>query len=141
MPTVEHSDEPRYHRRSLKPEDAATARFQDATPIFRVESMRVSIDYYVNRLGFQLAWDWGDPPTFACVKRGEVYVFLSEGNQGTRGNWLFIDVDDVDRLHDEYRTSGAKIVQPPTNLPWGSREMHVEDPDGHHLRLASNPTE
>ena len=26
---------------------------------------------------------------------------------------------------------------PPANYPWGSRELHVEDPDGNVLRLGS----
>jgi uncharacterized glyoxalase superfamily protein PhnB len=102
--------------------------------------MRVSVDYYVKQLGFQLSWDWGDPATFACVTRGDVSLFLSEKNQGVRGTWLFIDVDDVDRLFREYSGSGARIAKPPTDYPWGRREMLVEDPDGHCLRFASAPT-
>jgi hypothetical protein len=27
--------------------------------------------------------------------------------------------------------------QPPANYPWGSRELHVEDPDGNVLRMGS----
>lgn len=140
MAAVDRTEEPKHHHRGLEPEDPAVTRFQHATPIFRVDNMRISIDYYVKQLGFQLAWDWGVPPTFACVKRGDVALFLCEGSQGTRGNWLFIDVDDVDRLHDEYKVRGVKIVQPPTNFSWGRREMNVEDPDGHRFRFASEPT-
>lgn len=33
---------------------------------------------------------------------------------------------------------GATIRQPPTNYPWGSREVHVFDPDGHVLRLGAD---
>lgn len=130
--------EPTHHFREVKP-DADAARFRHSTPIFRVETMAVSIDYYVNRLGFQVAWDWDDPPTFACVKRGDVALFLAEQDQGSPGTWLFIDVDDVDRLYVEYLASGAVIVQPPADQPWGSREMIVQDPDGHHFRFASTP--
>jgi uncharacterized glyoxalase superfamily protein PhnB len=131
------ADEPKHHHRRLEPEDPTAARFEDATPIFRVETMRISVDHYVKQFGFQLAWSWGEPPTFACVKRGNVALFLSERNQGTSGNWLFVNVDDVDRLHDEYKISGARVVQPPADYSWGSREMIVEDPDGHRLRFAS----
>jgi predicted enzyme related to lactoylglutathione lyase len=140
MAAGDQAQELKHHYRSLEPDDPAADRFKHSTPIFRVEAMRISVDYYVKQLGFQLAWDWGDPPTFACVKRGDVFLFLCEGNQGARGTWLFIDVDDVDCLYDEYKISGAKIIQPPTNFPWGRREMNVEDPDGHRLRLASAST-
>jgi uncharacterized glyoxalase superfamily protein PhnB len=36
--------------------------------------------------------------------------------------------------------AGAIIRQPPTNFPWGVREMNVEDPDGHRLRIGSDAT-
>ncbi|MGH7176551.1 MAG: hypothetical protein ACREJC_04140 [Tepidisphaeraceae bacterium] len=35
----------------------------------------------------------------------------------------------------------AIIRQPPTNFPWGLREMNVQDPDGHRLRMGSGTTE
>ena len=42
---------------------------------------------------------------------------------------------DVDALHKEYQASGADITQPPTDKPWGMREMLVKDIDGHVLRI------
>lgn len=32
------------------------------------------------------------------------------------------------------------IRLPPTNMPWGTREMNVEDPDGHRIRMGSDST-
>ena len=49
--------------------------------------------------------------------------------------WMSIFVDDVDALHEEYKSSGAVIRQPPTNIPWSVREMNVRDPDGHRFRM------
>src|SRR5262245_50703433 len=43
-------------------------------------------------------------------------------------------------LYENYKKSGAIVVEPPANYPWGSREMLVGDPDGHRLRLASDAT-
>jgi uncharacterized glyoxalase superfamily protein PhnB len=37
----------------------------------------------------------------------------------------------------EYQASGAQILEPPKNQPWGSREMLVADLDGNRLRMAS----
>lgn len=65
---------------------------------------------------------------------------LCEGGQGHGGTWVWTGVDDVDRLYAGWRASGAQILQEPTNYPWGSREMHVLDPDGHVLRFASEAT-
>lgn len=50
---------------------------------------------------------------------------------------MSIFIEDVDALHAEYQTSGAIIRQPPTNFPWGVREMNIEDLDGHRLRMGT----
>jgi predicted enzyme related to lactoylglutathione lyase len=111
--------------------------FECVVPILNVKNFAVSMDYYVNKLGFTKKWDWGTPPTFGCVVRGKVEIFLCEGGQGQAGAWMSIFMDDADALHEEYKKSGAIIRQPPTNMPWGVREMNVQDPDGHRLRMGS----
>jgi hypothetical protein len=40
-------------------------------------------------------------------------------------------------LIEELLANGARVRHPPTNYPWGSRELQVEDPDGNVLRLGS----
>jgi len=114
--------------------------FEGVTPILNVKDFAVSMDYYVNQLGFSKRWDWGDPPTFGCVARDKTAIFLCQGAQGSPGTWMMIFVHDVDALHEEYRQRGAKILQSPANMPWRTREMHVEDPDGHRLRIGSDAT-
>jgi uncharacterized glyoxalase superfamily protein PhnB len=52
--------------------------------------------------------------------------------------WMSVFVDDVDALHEEYKKSGTLIRQLPTNMPWGTREMNVQDPDGHRFRMGSD---
>lgn len=49
-----------------------------------------------------------------------------------------IFVESVDELHLEYKDRGAMILQHPSNMPWDTRAMHVEDPDGHRLRFGSD---
>ena len=63
---------------------------------------------------------------------------LCQGHQGRPGTWVWIGVADADAIEQEYRASGAAIRLPPTNYPW-AYEMHVEDPDGHVIRLGSDP--
>jgi catechol 2,3-dioxygenase-like lactoylglutathione lyase family enzyme len=109
--------------------------FGGVTPVFRVERLDASIDYYVNVLGFTL--DFRDPGIFASVSREKVAIFLAEGDQGPAGTWAWVGVSAVDALFEEYRRTGARIRQPPTNFPW-ALEMQVEDLDGHVLRFGSD---
>ena len=114
---------------------AATA-FGGVTPILRVQSLSISIDHYVTVLGFKL--DWHEPGIMASVSRDRCNLMLCEGDQGNPGSWVWIGVGDVEPLFAEYRTKGAKVRHPPTNYPWAC-EMQVEDPDGHVLRIGSEP--
>jgi uncharacterized glyoxalase superfamily protein PhnB len=45
---------------------------------------------------------------------------------------------DVDKLYKEFRSHKALIRMPPTDMPWGLRELHVSDPDGNVLRFGSS---
>jgi catechol 2,3-dioxygenase-like lactoylglutathione lyase family enzyme len=111
--------------------------FEGVTPILRVSSLTASVDYYVQKLGFKIDWQG---PYFLSVSRGRCHIFLSEGDQGNPGGWVWIGVDDADALFEEYRASGAEIRHPPTNYEW-AYEMQVEDPDGNIVRLGSEPKE
>jgi ankyrin repeat protein/catechol 2,3-dioxygenase-like lactoylglutathione lyase family enzyme len=122
------------------PKEQGLNRFEGAVPILSVMSVPTSIAYYVEKLGFIKEWDWGSPPNFGCVQRDQVRIFLCQGAQGSPGTWLSIFVHDVDDLYGDYQRRGAVIRQPPTNFPWGVREMNVEDPDGHRLRIGSDAT-
>ena len=113
----------------------AAVTFEGATPILRVADLQASIDYYVRVLGFELAWGGVD---FGCVTRGKAALMLSEDTQGKAGTWVWIGVSDADALHAELTASGARIRHAPVNFPWGSRELHVFDPDGHVLRFGSD---
>jgi len=124
----------------VDPMERSPNRFESAIPILNVKNVAASIDYYVEKLGFQKEWDWGTPPNYACVHRDEVRIFLCQDGQGGPGTWISIFVHDVDALYEDYKARGAIIRQAPANFPWGVREMNVEDPDGHRLRIGGDTT-
>jgi uncharacterized glyoxalase superfamily protein PhnB len=110
-----------------------------ATPVLRVRDTSFSMDYYTRALGFKVNFQFPEQnPFFASISRGKCCLFLSEGDQGNPGSWVWIDGKDVEALHEEFRAAGAKIRHPPTNYPWAV-EMQVEDPDGNILRFGSDP--
>ena len=51
---------------------------------------------------------------------------------------MWLGVEDVEALHEEYLQSGATILHPPESHSW-AYEMKVTDPDGHVLRFGSDP--
>jgi uncharacterized glyoxalase superfamily protein PhnB len=50
--------------------------------------------------------------------------------------WMSIWVDDVDAIHRQCLEQGLDVAWPPTDMPWGVREMHVRHPDGHVFRIS-----
>ena len=118
----------------MSPGETSNAGFEGVSPILRVKNLSASIDYYVLKLGFKI--DWQDP-IFASVSRGRCHIFLSEGDQGNPGSWVWIGIENADALFNEYRAKGAKVRHPPTNYSW-AYEMQVEDLDGNILRLGSD---
>ena len=124
------------------------------TPILNVSDIKQSFEWF-EKLGWQKAWDWGTPPTFGGVCCDKAEIFLCEGGQGGRGRtglpktfgpesnealekgvWMSMWVDDVDAVHKRCLERGIEITWPPTNMPWGARELHVRHPDGHVFRVS-----
>ncbi len=116
--------------------DPARVYFENSQPILRVENMQTSLEFYVGKLGFKNE-PWGNDE-FTSVNRDRAGIYLCRGAQGRGAAWLWIGVNNVDKLHHEFRARGVPILVEPTNYPW-ALEMHVEDPDGNVIRFGSDP--
>jgi catechol 2,3-dioxygenase-like lactoylglutathione lyase family enzyme len=114
----------------------APVTFGGINPILRVANLPASLAYYVDVLGFSVQWNYRG--VIASVGRGKTSIFLCEGDQGHPGGWVWIGVDDVERLHEELVAKGARIRQAPTNFEW-ALEIQIEDLDGNVLRVGSDP--
>ncbi len=119
------------------PETTQTrVRFEGSQPILRVENMAASLRFYVDVPGFKNA-SWGNED-FTSISRDGAGIYLCRGGQGRGGAWVWIGVDDAEKLHEELKALGVGIRLPPTNYSW-ALEMQVEDPDCNVLRLGSDP--
>lgn len=114
----------------------AGVHFECINPILRVENMQASLRFYVEILGFENA-SWGTDD-FTSISRDRQGIYLCRDGQGRGGAWIWVGVEDVEQLHEEYKARGVKIRMPPTNFPW-ALEMQIEDPDGNVLRMGSEP--
>jgi predicted enzyme related to lactoylglutathione lyase len=115
-----------------------SVRFEGSQPILRVEDMQASLHFYVDLLGFRNV-QWGTDE-FTSVNRDGAGIYLCRRGQGEGKAWLWIGVEDVEKLHEEYKARGVKIRMPPANYPW-ALEMHIEDPDGNVIRFGSDSKE
>ena len=109
-------------------------------PQFLVDDLKRSIDYYRQRLGFEL--DFVYESFYASVSRDGCAIHLkcapkTEADRMHRRQCEHLDayvaVSDAAALHDELQSRGALITQPLADRPWSCRDFYIEDPDGYIL--------
>jgi uncharacterized glyoxalase superfamily protein PhnB len=114
---------------------------QTVIPQLRITSARDSLEFYVGGLGFTVDWQhqFGPGfPLFLQLTRADQTIFLTEHTGDCEvGGAVYFVVPDVDHCFAELSSRGVKLAEPPTNTPWGTREMVAKDPDGNRLRFAS----
>ena len=102
-----------------------------------VNSLRDSVEFYRDKLGFELLSLAGDAePPMATLRAGALRVTLVEqlltmARRGRGVHFLF-GVADVDAYYERLRAGGVE-VEPPADEGWGGRFVTVEDPDRYRL--------
>ena len=98
-----------------------------------VRDLGDAVEYYTKKLGFCLAFEWGEPPSFAGVNLGEMQMFLELGEPNPKGCMLYFLVDDLQALYDFHRQNAVEVVQEPTDHDWAIRDSIVRDLNGYYL--------
>jgi uncharacterized glyoxalase superfamily protein PhnB len=49
---------------------------------------------------------------------------------------MSIWVEDADAVHRHCLANDIEVTRPPTDYPWGVRELHIRHPDGHVFRIS-----
>ena len=115
------------------------------SPFFIVTSLKTSVAFYVDKLGFELRYigPEGDP-YWAIVGRDKISIMLKEIAPGinpvpnyTRHEWArwdaYISTTDPDTLFVEYSSGGVTFHQSIKDDDDGLRGFEVIDADGYIL--------
>jgi uncharacterized glyoxalase superfamily protein PhnB len=118
-------------------------KYESAVPVIATADVQSSVDYYVNVLGFEEHFIYGDPPVYAGVQRDGALIYITHDPKFAatlRDNALhpdvFLWVEDVDKVFAEHRQRGAKVVEEIADRPWDARQYVLEDPNGYYLKIA-----
>jgi len=98
-----------------------------------VPDVQASVAFYTEKLGFELGFRWGDPPTMAGVNLGQAQIFLEEGTPSPGGCNLYFVVGDADGLFEFQTSNGVEVVSPPEDKPYGLRDYRIRDIHGYEL--------
>ena len=112
---------------------------QRVVPALRITNYLRSKAFYLDGLGFSVAWEHRfEPqfPVFMSITLDGMEIFLSEHSGDCQvGGLVHLYVPDVDSCYAEFRKKGIAVHEPPNESMEGMRDMTVVDPDGNQLRF------
>jgi uncharacterized glyoxalase superfamily protein PhnB len=113
---------------------------ESATPVLRIFSEEKAKEFYLEFLGFTLAWEHryeDDMPLYMQVERGSAVLHLSEHHgDGSPGAVVFVPMTGLEALHAELAAKDYPYMNPGIeDAPWGAKLMTVIDPFGNALRF------
>ena len=110
-----------------------------------VSDVVAAVEFYTKKLGFRLAFMWGEPPSMAGINLGDVQMFLEQGTPNSTGCSVYFVVGNADELYEFQRANGVDIIEAPGDRPYGLRDYRIRDLHGyqlafgHHLFNAGPP--
>ena len=126
-------------------ETASKATLLAAEPQLFVADIGASCEFYTKKLGFAVAFIYGEPPFYAQVFRDGARLNLRSLDEPDiiaalrdREHLLSatITLEDAEPLFLEFQTAGVVFHQTLKSEPWGARTFMVGDPDGNLILFA-----
>ena len=112
-------------------------------PVLQIDDYDQAVDFYAARLGFTILFEHRHEPGFPVymvVKRGDLFIGLSEHGRGHQGSEVYIIVDDIESWHARCLERDVTIAHPPEKMPWGNTDMLLTDPFRNALRFTQENT-
>ena len=122
-----------------------------AEPQLYVADVEASCAFYA-KLGFKVAFAYGDPPFYGQVHRDKARLNLRQvsepvfaGDIREREGLLSATITigsagEIKQLYADFQSAGVPFSQPLKKEPWGATTFGVVDPDG-NLILFAGPAE
>lgn len=123
-----------------------------AEPQLFVADITSSCDFFTGRLGFAIAYTYGEPPFYAqmmrdgarinlrCVERPVIDVAVRDREELLSASLTVATAEAIKQLFLEFQAAGVTFFQTLRREPWGARGFIVKDPDG-NLLLFAGPAE
>jgi catechol 2,3-dioxygenase-like lactoylglutathione lyase family enzyme len=123
-----------------------------AEPQLFVADIKSSCDFFTNKLGFAVAFTYGEPPFYAqvmrdgarlnlrCVAQPLIAPELRDREELLAVSLTVATSEEIKQIYLEFQSAGVAFFQPLKRQPWGARDFIVRDPDG-NLLLFAGPAE
>ena len=127
---------------------AAKPELTQAEAQLFVADLEASCAFFTSKLGFEVAFTYGEPPFYGQVKRDNARLNLRlvcepvfvgdirEREQLLAASLTVASAAELRQLFVEYQAGGVDFLQTLKQEPWGARTFIVRDPDGNLLLFA-----
>ncbi len=112
-----------------------------SNPVLAVHDLERSAEWYCRVLGCERSDP--DPGNWVFCTVGAVTFMLGRcpdalpaSSLGDHSYVAYLLVDSVDDFYARALAERADVLKPPTDEPWGRREMALRSPEGHRFMLA-----
>lgn len=120
--------------------DCCSMRLRGSDPVLAVHDLDRSAAWFCRVLGCERSDP--EPGNWAFCAAGTVTFMLGRcpealpaSSLGDHSYVAYLRVDDVDDFYAQALAEDAEVLKPPTDEPWGQREMGLRSPDGHRFML------
>jgi catechol 2,3-dioxygenase-like lactoylglutathione lyase family enzyme len=119
-----------------------------AEPQLFVADIGASCDFFVRKLGFAVAYTYGEPPYYAqvkrdgarlnlrCVEQPAIDAVLRDREELLSASITVATAEAIKQLFFEFQSAGVTFAQTLKRKPWGARDFIVRDIDGNLLLFA-----
>lgn len=116
-----------------------------ASPVLLVTDIHAAVAWWRDALGFTTERLFGEPPSFAMVKRDGVIVMLAQhagapaaNNLAASTMWdVYLWVDDAKAVAARLAGAGFAVVRGPEPTGYACEEVETLTPDGHRICLGA----
>ena len=128
---------------------SSTAVIAAAEPQLFVADIKASCNFFTAKLGFAIAFSYGEPPFYAqvlrngarlnlrCVAQPVIDPALRDREQLLSASLTVETAEEIKLLFLEFQAAGVTFFQTLKREPWGARDFIVRDPDGNLLLFAA----
>ena len=123
-----------------------------AEPQLFVADIKASCEFFISKLGFAVAFTYGEPPFYAQVRRDGARLYLRHVDRPVidaalrdreellSASLTVATAEEIGALSAEFQTAGVVFFQTLKREPRGAKDFIVRDSDG-NLLLFAGPAE
>jgi uncharacterized glyoxalase superfamily protein PhnB len=108
-------------------------------PELAYDDVLAASEWLCNAFGFEERLRIGNHRVQLVFGNGALIAIERRASGDDAGDHaVLVRVDDADRHHEHAVRSGARILQPPSDYPYGERQYSAEDIGGHHWTFSQS---